>query len=166
MNIKNNLPKFFKGFVYAFNGIYDTVKTERNMRFHLGAGFFVLFFMRFFDLSRGEKTAVFISIAMVIGFEILNTAVESMVDMYCCDKKHPLAKKAKDAAAGAVLMAAVGAVTVGLTLFWDKAGIKKCFDYLCSYPIVSIIMIIIFIGWLVWVMSVDNNKNKGSNHEK
>ena len=81
-----------RSFIYAISGIAATVKSERNMRIHLAA-----------------------AVAVVV----LNTAVEAAVDL-ASPNIHPLAKKAKDCAAGAVLVAAIGAAIVGCIIFVPK----------------------------------------------
>ena len=115
---KTGIGRFFKGFVYAFEGVVSCIKTERNMRFHIGVAVLVILLMRFYGLSAAETAAVYICIGLVISLELVNTAVEAAVDMACKDK-NPLAKKAKDCAAGAVLIAAVASVAVGIRIFWD-----------------------------------------------
>ena len=101
---KTGIGRFFKGFVYAFEGVVSCIKTERNMRFHIGVAVLVILLMRFYGLSAAETAAVYICIGLVISLELVNTAVEAAVDMACKDK-NPLAKKATDWAAGAVLIA-------------------------------------------------------------
>ena len=125
---KTGIGRFFKGFVYAFEGIVSCIKTERNMRFHIGVAVLVILLMRFYGLSAAETAAVYICIGLVISLELVNTAVEAAVDMACKDK-NPLAKKAKDCAAGAVLIAAVASVAVGIRIFWDYYAFMAIASY-------------------------------------
>ena len=57
---KTGIGRFFKGFVYAFEGVVSCIKTERNMRFHIGAAVLVILLMRFYGLSAAETAAVYI----------------------------------------------------------------------------------------------------------
>ena len=96
-----------------------TVRTERNMKIHLVAAILVLIACFFFDISRVEFLILVITITMVMSAEVVNTAIEAVVDM-STNYYHPLAKIAKNAAAGAVLITAINAVIVGYVIFWDK----------------------------------------------
>lgn len=165
MNIKNNLFKFFRGFGYALKGLISCVKNERNMRFHIGAGFYVLFFMRFFQLETSEKALVYIAIALVIALEAVNTAVENTIDLICGEKKRPLAKIAKDAAAGGVLAAAIGAAAAGFVIFWDMDGFKAAFDYFSQNIFMFILLAVSVVLWILWVLTADNQKDKDNKHD-
>lgn len=111
--------KLVDSFNYAINGILDTLRTQRNMKIHFAATVFVLIACLFFDISKIEFLVLAITISMVIAAEIINTAIESVVDL-TANYYHPLAKTAKNAAAGAVLVTAVNAIVVGYIIFWDK----------------------------------------------
>jgi diacylglycerol kinase (ATP) len=115
MKIKKTLESFNN----AITGIIDTVRTERNMKIHLIAALGVLIVSFFFDISKFEFLILVVTITMVIAAEMINTAIEATIDM-TTNYYHPLAKIAKNAAAGAVLIAAVSAVLVGYVIFWDK----------------------------------------------
>lgn len=108
-----------KSFLYAFSGIVATVKGERNMRIHVVAALAAIVLGAWLGLDGREWAEVVICIALVMSLECLNTAVEAVVDLASPDI-HPLAKKAKDCAAGAVLMAAMGAAVVGCIVFGPK----------------------------------------------
>lgn len=111
--------KMVDTFNNAINGIINTVRTERNMKIHLVAAILVLIACFFFDISRVEFLILVIAITMVMSAEVVNTAIEAVVDM-STNYYHPLAKIAKNAAAGAVLITAINAVIVGYVIFWDK----------------------------------------------
>lgn len=111
------MKTFLKGFVFAGRGIWFCVRHERNFRFHLVAAAYVLGFAPFFALSRAEWAALLLTIASVIAAEAINTAVEQTIDLLSPDS-NPMARAAKDAAAGAVLVCAVMSVCVGVVLFW------------------------------------------------
>lgn len=113
------LKKLVDSFNHAINGVIDTVRTQRNMRIHLCAAILVLLACFCFDISKGEFLILAITITMVISAELINTAIEATIDM-TTNYYHPLAKIAKNAAAGGVLVTAINAVVVGYVIFWDK----------------------------------------------
>lgn len=113
------LRKLVDSFNHAINGIIDTARTERNMKIHIMAAILVLIACCFFDISKVEFLILVISICAVIAAELFNTAIEAAVDM-TTNYYHPLAKVAKNAAAGGVFVTAVSAVIVGYIIFWDK----------------------------------------------
>jgi undecaprenol kinase/diacylglycerol kinase (ATP) len=116
---KNTL---FKSFFYAFSGIYKTVLTERNFRIHMLAAIIVTFLGFYFQIKRIEWIILVISIALVMAMEMVNTAIEAIVDLVS-PNYHPLAKVAKDVAAGCVLVTAIASVIVGVLLFYPYFSI-------------------------------------------
>ena len=113
------IKKMVESFNYAINGIIETVRTQRNMKIHIFAALFVLLACFLFDVSKIEFLILAITITLVLGAEIINTAIEATIDM-STNHYHPLAKIAKNASAGAVLVTAVNALLVGYIIFWDK----------------------------------------------
>jgi diacylglycerol kinase (ATP) len=112
-------PAVFQSFNYAFEGVIHALRTQRNMRIHfaIAAGVLVLAFI--YDVTRLELIALMIAIAFVLIAEMVNTAVEATIDL-STPSFDPLAKIAKDLAAGAVLIAAVNAVAVGYLVLADR----------------------------------------------
>ena len=108
-----------ESFNYAVSGIIYTLKTERNMRIHLIIAILVVLLSLFFDFSRSELLLLFFTIALVLMAEMINTAIERTVDLVT-DEFHPLARLAKDIAAGGVLIAALNSIAVGYLLFFDR----------------------------------------------
>ncbi|MEM6964618.1 MAG: diacylglycerol kinase family protein [Bacteroidota bacterium] len=106
-------------FKFAFRGIRLLFQTEMNAKIHLIFVFIVIIGGVFFSISVTEWSLVVIAIAMVLCAEGMNTAVESLTDL-TSPEFHALAGKAKDVAAGAVLIAAIGAATVGCIIFLPK----------------------------------------------
>ena len=113
------IKKMVESFNYAINGIIETVRTQRNMKIHIFAALCVLLACFLFDVSKIEFLILAITITLVLGAEIINTAIEATIDM-STNHYHPLAKIAKNASAGAVLVTAVNALLVGYIIFWDK----------------------------------------------
>lgn len=111
--------KLIESFNAAIDGIIYSVRTQKNMRIHFSIAIAILVFSLFFDLSKSELMILFLSITLVIAAEMINTAIESTIDMFA-NYYHPLAKIAKNVAAGAVLVSAINAILVGYLLFFDK----------------------------------------------
>lgn len=134
----------FCGFGYAFQGIFRTVKEERNFRIHLVAVLSVTWFAFLYEVTAGQALVLVILFALVLSLELLNTAVEHTVDLIT---KEPslLAKKAKDAAAGAVLVSALGSVIVAVLMFCDPVHWAMVGEKMSSpIRIVCLIVFIVF----------------------
>jgi diacylglycerol kinase len=114
--INYSLRKFIAGFGHAFRGIAITLRTQRNMAVHLLIAACAVALGSFLNLARWEWLALIITIMIVLAAEAINTAIEQAVDV-ATSELHPLARNAKDAAAGAVLICAIGAVVVGCVVF-------------------------------------------------
>jgi diacylglycerol kinase (ATP) len=110
--------RFWAAFQFAFHGIIYAARSQRNMRIHLVLAALALFATLYLRLERSYVALVVIAIVLVLGFELVNTAVEAIVDLMTV-AHHPLAKIAKDAAAGAVLVASVGALIIGYLAFYE-----------------------------------------------
>jgi diacylglycerol kinase (ATP) len=110
------LAAFLQGFVYAFAGVRHVLATQRNMRVHLALAVLAILAGIWLHISPVEFAIVVVTIALVLSSEMLNTVVEACVDL-ATQEIHPLAKIAKDVAAGAVLLNAALAVVVGLLIF-------------------------------------------------
>lgn len=146
------VKKLVDSFNYAISGIVYAVRTQRNMRIHMIAALIVLTACFFYDLSKLEILILTITITMVIMAEMINTAIECAIDV-TANFYHPLAKIAKNTAAGAVLVTAVNAIVVGYIIFWEKLNsisfiviskIKQSNPYM-----IFIILIIVFIATIV-----------------
>ncbi|MDD7663988.1 MAG: diacylglycerol kinase family protein [Lachnospiraceae bacterium] len=109
----------YKSFGYAFQGIWECIRDERNIRIHLVMTTLVIIGGIILHISLQEWITVLILFGLVISLELVNTAVESTVDLVT-EEKRPLAKKAKDTAAGAVLVSAIAAAIIGLMIFVPK----------------------------------------------
>jgi diacylglycerol kinase (ATP) len=141
-----------ESFNYALEGIIHVLRTHRNMRFHFAAAVAVLVAGVWAGVDRIELAALLISIAFVLIAEMVNSALEAAIDM-ATTSFDPLAKLAKDIAAGAVLIAAINAVAVGYLVFSHKVSAKasKGLDRLRDAPaevtaIALIVTILIVIG--------------------
>lgn len=116
---KKNLVKFLNSFKYAFQGIASAFKTERNMKIHISVMCFVILFGVVLKISYLEWIICIFCFALVIGSEMINTAVETIVDI-AMPEKNEQAKLAKDIAAGSVLVCAIAAFVIGSIIFLPK----------------------------------------------
>jgi diacylglycerol kinase (ATP) len=114
-------PGVFDSFNFAFEGIIHTLRTQRNMRIHLAVAFIVLVTALIVNVTKLELIALLISITFVLIAEMINTAVEAAIDI-ATTSFDPMAKLAKDIAAGAVLIASVNAIAVGYLVFAGKVA--------------------------------------------
>jgi diacylglycerol kinase (ATP) len=113
------IRKTIDSFNYAINGLLHSVKTQRNMKIHIAIALITLLVAGVSKVSRVETILLFVAITLVLMTEMLNTAIEAVVDMIS-QKYHPLAAIAKNVAAAAVLVTAINAVIVGYLIFYDK----------------------------------------------
>jgi diacylglycerol kinase (ATP) len=149
--------KLLRSFHHAFEGIMYATRTQPNMRVHLVIAAIVLAATLVLRLERFYVIATIALIALVLSLELVNTAVEAIVDLLTV-AHHPLAKTAKDAAAGAVLVAAVGAAIAGYLIFYQGiiSGGERVFAAVRQVPanlalIVLAIVAIITIFAKAWV---------------
>ena len=117
--IQNPKSKIVKSFGYAFAGLGYCFRTQRNFRIHIAIAFLASLAGAFLGLSALEWAVLALLIMLVLAAEMVNTMVEALVDLVTAEY-HPLAKVAKDVAAGVVLLTAIGAVVVGLLIFGPK----------------------------------------------
>lgn len=106
----------FYSFGYASRGIYYGTRSQRNMQIHILFAVTVVFGGIYFHLSRIDWMLAVVAIFMVMVAELINTAIELNVDMVT-KKQRPRAMLAKDVAAGAVLLASLGAIALGALIF-------------------------------------------------
>ena len=116
---KNKKDPVVKSFGYAFQGIFTCVKKERNMKIHVCATILVVIAGIVLKLSALEWCICLGLFGLVMALELVNTSVEAVVDMVT-EEFHPLAKIAKDTAAGAVLIAAIMSAVIGFIIFIPK----------------------------------------------
>lgn len=113
------MKKQVLSFKHALHGLKCAFKTEAHLRFHCFFAILVVIGGFLFQISPIEWGACLLCIGAVISSELINTAIETTIDLIT-QEHHPLAKKAKDVAAGAVLLWAIISVGVGLLIFLPK----------------------------------------------
>ena len=110
------MREFFRSFIYAVNGIRASFRDQRNLKVQFMIALITVLAGFYFNITATEWSLILLSIAAVMGFEMMNTAMESLVDLVTRERK-PLAGKVKDVAAGAVLFASIIAVIIGVIIF-------------------------------------------------
>jgi diacylglycerol kinase (ATP) len=149
-------PSIIESFNYAIEGVVHVLRTQRNMRLHFAIAVGVLVTAAAVGVSKLELIVLLLSITFVLVAEMINTAVEGTIDA-STTSFDPLAKLAKDIAAGAVLIASVNAVAVGYLVFAGKAADKsaRVLDKLRNAPaeitvIALVLTVIIVIATKAW----------------
>lgn len=143
------MKRLFRSFNHAFDGIVHTTRTQPNMRTHVVVAIVVLLAALLLRLDRFYVIALIVAIALVLALELLNTAVEAIVDMMT-QAHHPLAKTAKDAAAGAVLVASIAAVVIGYLIFYAglRSGGQRVFSALQAVPSNTALIVLAIVALL------------------
>jgi diacylglycerol kinase (ATP) len=149
-------PSIFESFNYAIEGVVHVLRTQRNMRIHFALAVAVLAIAVAVGVSKLELIALLLAIAFVLVAEMINTAVEGVIDV-STTAFDPMAKLAKDIAAGAVLIASVNAVAIGYLVFAGKAANKtaRVLDRLRDAPAVItvsalVITVLVVIATKAW----------------
>ena len=152
---KNHIDSFR----YAVEGIIHVFRTQRHMRFHFFTVVAVLGLGLLYRLSRVEMAVLFLVVSGVLITEMFNTAVESVVDMVT-QAYHPLAKLAKDIAAGAVLIAAITAAMVGVVIFCGDQRIPRLRIDASAHPqpLMALITVVLLILIIVMISKVLGGK--------
>ena len=108
-----------RSFIYAFNGLKYIIRSQHNFRIHLAIGFIVIISGLCANINSTEWCILILTIGLVISMEAINTAIEKLVDFISPDYQKQ-AGVIKDVAAGAVLIAAITSVIIGIILFLPK----------------------------------------------
>lgn len=110
---------FFKSFKFAISGMFYTISTQRNLKIQVMFAILAILFGIFLKISILEWAILIFAIMFVLFAEMINTAIESTVDL-CTEEFSEKAKIAKDVAAGAVLVASINSVAMGVLIFGNK----------------------------------------------
>lgn len=146
------MKKQLLSFKYALRGIWNTVKSGNHMRFHIVMAFYVLVFSSFYKFTATQQALLIVLIAAVMAFEAVNTCIEEICNL-TADRFEPIIKAAKDAAAGAVLILSVAAVTVGIIFFWNTVVIAQILDFFAHniFMLVLLALSVILSVIFVWL---------------
>ena len=116
---QKGIKKFLLSFTYPIKGLRYAYRNEQNLAVDVGVALLVTIVGFIFKINRVEWAILALTIGLVISCELINTAIEAVVDLVTEDY-HPLAKVAKDTAAAAVFVFAIVAVIVGIIIFGPK----------------------------------------------
>ena len=155
-----------KSFLFAFSGIARSLKYERNLRIHFLSLAYIVYFTRYFELSMTDCAVLAAVIGGVIACELINTAIEACVDLHTVDY-NVLAKIAKDAAAGAVLVSAAVSLVVGAALFWQPGAFAKIWADIALRPLIWLFLLLItvfLIAWPEYRMAANGNNHVKNNN--
>lgn len=142
-----------KSFLYAAKGIFHCIKSERNLRIHLTFltyMFSILLSTDWFVISRTDYAVLAVVSALVISAEIINTAVENAVNL-ASEEYTEYGRIAKDAAAGAVLVAALFAVITGIIIMLQPDAFKAMFAYFTAKPLMFMLLLISLIPAFMFI---------------
>ncbi len=156
----NRIKKLGMSFVYAGRGIIYCIRHERNIRIHIIALLYVLYFSTFYDFSKAEYAVLILTCVVVVALELINTAIEVVIDKMS-PKFNVFAMMGKDIAAGGVLVGAIGAIIVGIILFLDVDKLIIIFKYFTDEWYRPIILVISFI---LSILFISNTKKRGGSH--
>ena len=146
-----------KSFYCAGRGIAFCLRHERHIRVHLVMTAYVMYFATFYDFSKNDYAVLILTCAAVIAMEIINTAVEVVIDKVS-PRYNIFAMIGKDIAAGAVLFAAVGAIAVGIFMFWDPAAFVRIFEYFTSDFIKPLILLATVVVAILFILHAKPRK--------
>lgn len=135
------MKKQLKSFGCAIKGFFGAVCSEGHLRFHLVAAVYVLVFSSFYNFTAAQLAVLIILIALVIAAELVNTAIEDTCDAVTTEQNEHI-RRAKDMAAGAVLVLSIAAAAIAVIFFWNLEVIKNIFAYF-SQNIPMLILLII-----------------------
>lgn len=157
--MKSELKRFGRGFIYAYNGIRLAIQEERNVRFHLCAAVYAYLAAWLAGLNQSDIALLSLAIFCVIQAELMNSAVERAVDKP--DTSHWWsAGAAKDMAAGAVLMSAVGALFVGGFLFLRPERLSRLWNLLAANLLWLVLLLASLILAYLFVFRFGRTHNK------
>ena len=161
MKIQSDLARFGRGFVYALNGIRAAIQEERNFRFHLCAAVYAYAAAVLAGLDATGYALLALCVFAVMAMELMNSAVERAVDKP--DTEHWWsAGAAKDMAAGAVLVTAIGALCVAVCLFGNERALKSIWAGVTTSPLTVVLWLASLVAAYLFTFRYGNTKEKGT----
>ena len=162
MRIRSDLARFGRGFVYAWNGIRAAVKEERNFRFHICAAFYAYAAAWLAGCTAVELALLSLCVFAVMAMELMNSAVERAVDKP--DTTHWWsAGAAKDMAAGAVMVTALGTICVAVCLFGNPAALTAIWCGVTASPLTVGLWALSLVAAYGFTFRFGNRKEKEEN---
>lgn len=159
------MKELVKSFGYAFLGIFTCITKERNMRIHTVCMIYMYFFLfafDFFEISGTQLAIIFLANGLVMGGELINTAIERAVDLYG-DEHTVNGKIAKDCAAGAVLVFTIFSVLCGIAIMYQPDAFSALLTYFLANPVAIALFalsVIIFSIFIFKGVPLKNKENK------
>ena len=147
------MKSLIKSFGYAFSGIFEALRYERNMRIHFVCMIYMysfLFVYDFFEITRTQLAVIFLANMAVVAAELINTAVERTVDL-ASEEYTKNGKIAKDTAAGAVLVCAIFAVATGIAILGQPEAFSQMLLYYREKPVMLVVFILSIIPAKVFI---------------
>lgn len=147
------MKSLIKSFGYAFRGIFTCLVKERNMRIHTVCMIYMYFFLfafDFFEISGTQLAILFLANGLVMGGELINTAVERAVDLYGSEHTEN-GKIAKDCAAGAVLVFTIFSVLCGVAIMYQPEAFKELFSYFLATPVAIVLFVISVVIFTIFI---------------
>ncbi len=144
---------FLRSLKAAASGVFCSLCSERNLRIHLVFCLYVWYFSGFYPLAQGEQLLLVLLCAAVLALELVNTAIERLGDGLMQKSKEADAQvgRAKDAAAGAVLILAIASLVIGWQLFFDRAVLAEIVAFHSSAPLRGVMLILSLIPALLFI---------------
>jgi diacylglycerol kinase (ATP) len=143
-------PRILQSLNWAFEGVIHVLRSERNMRIHFAVATAVLVLAFSYGVTKLELMALLVAISFVLIAEMVNTAIEKTIDL-AATSFDPLAKTAKDIAAGAVLIASVNAVVIGYLVFADRLSrpssrlVERLREAPSNLTLIALILVILIV---------------------
>jgi diacylglycerol kinase (ATP) len=147
---ERRMPRILQSLNWAFEGVIHVLRSERNMRIHFAVATAVLILAFSYGITKLELMALLVAISFVLIAEMVNTAIEATIDL-AATSFDPLAKVAKDIAAGAVLIASVNAVVIGYLVFADRLSapssrlVERLREAPSNLTLIALILIILIV---------------------
>jgi diacylglycerol kinase (ATP) len=147
---RRRTPRILQSLNWAFEGVIHVLRAERNMRIHFAVATIVLVLAFSYGVTKLELMALLVAISFVLIAEMVNTAIEATIDL-ATTSFDPLAKVAKDIAAGAVLIATVNAVVIGYLVFADRISepssrlVERLREAPSNLTLIALILIILIV---------------------
>ena len=157
--MKSELRRLSKSFFYALQGVWHCICWERNFRIHLTATFYALLLAVWMGLDASEWALLLLTIALVLAMELLNTAIEAVVNRHS-PQRTSWGKIAKDTAAGAVLCCAVASLGVAVALFWRPERLKALWEFLRADRLALLLLLATLMLALGFIFGPENKKER------
>lgn len=132
------MKALLRSFGYAFRGLFWATRLDRNMRIHIAVIVYMFGFLLvpdWFTVTPVQWALLLLATGLVVGAELVNTAIEATVNLVTGGRYHDLAGRAKDTASAAVLVCALFAVGVGVAVLWQPEAFRQMGRYFATHPV-------------------------------